>query len=88
MPVEVASRDKFVKILDRAIECRVKMGYRRIETEEGRKRVKVLKVKARTPRYLYTIVFNDVNEGIEFVKSIKEKCKNTVILDAELQGKI
>ena len=88
MPVEVASRDEFVKILDRAIECRVKMGYRRIETEEGRKRVKVLKVKARTPRYLYTIVFNDVNEGIEFVKSIKEKCKNTVILDAELQDKI
>lgn len=88
MPVEVASRDEFVKILDRAIECRVKMGYRRIETEEGRKRVKVLKVKARTPRYLYTIVFNDVNEGIEFVKSIKEKCKNTIILDAELQDKI
>lgn len=88
MPVEVASRDEFVKILDRAIECRVKMGYRRIETEEGRNRVKVLKVKARTPRYLYTIVFNDVNEGIEFVKSIKERCKNIIILDAELQDKI
>ncbi len=88
MPVEVTSRDEFVKVLDRAVECRVKIGYRRIETEEGRKRVRVLKVKARTPGYLYTIVFNDVNEGIEFVKSIREKCKNTVILDTELQGKI
>ncbi len=88
MPVEVTSRDEFVKVLDRAVECRVKIGYRRIETEEGRKRVRVLKVKARTPGYLYTIVFNDVNEGIEFVKSIREKCKNTIILDTELQDKV
>ena len=88
MPVELKSRDEFVKVLERANECRVKLGYRRVETEAGAKRIKVLKVKARTPRYLYTIVFDNVDEGIEFVKSIKDKCKSLEVLDTELQGKI
>ncbi|ALL00120.1 50S ribosomal protein L38e [Pyrodictium delaneyi] len=88
MPVELKSKDEFVKVLERSTECRVKLGYRRVDTEEGSKRIRVLKVKARTPRYLYTIVFDNVDEGIEFVKSIKDKCKNLVVLDNELQDKI
>jgi len=48
----------------------------------------VLKVKARTPSYLYTIVFEDIDKGIEFVKSLKDVCKDIVVLDAELEPKI
>lgn len=88
MPVELKSKNEFVKVLGRSTECRVKLGYRRVNTEEGSKRIRVLKVKARTPRYLYTIVFDNVDEGIEFVKSIKDKCRNLVVLDNELQDKI
>ncbi|HIP65010.1 MAG TPA: 50S ribosomal protein L38e [Pyrodictium sp.] len=88
MPKEVKDPEEFRKIAQRARECRVKLGVRRIKTEEGTKRIQVLKVKARTPSYLYTIVFEDIDKGIEFVKSLKDVCKNIVILDAELEPKI
>lgn len=85
MPAELGSRDEFVAVLDRAVECRAKLSWRRVP---GQGRVKVLKIKARTPRKLYTIVFNDINEGIEFAKSIKDKCRKMNILDKDLEGKI
>ncbi len=88
MPAELRSKEDFVNVVKRAEECRVKLGFRRKETEEGRRRIRVLKVKARTPRRLYTIVFEDIDEGIEFVKSIKQDCKKVVVLDKELEGKI
>ncbi len=88
MPVELRSEDEFLKVLERASECRVKLGYRRVETEEGRRRIRVLKVKARTPRYLYTLVFEDVDKGIEFVKSIRDKCSNLVVLDKEVEERL
>ena len=88
MPAELKSKEDFVSVVKRAEECRVKLGFRRKETEEGRRRIRVLKVKARTPGRLYTIVFEDIDEGIEFVKSIKQDCKKVVVLDKELEGKI
>ncbi len=88
MPKEVYSVDEFVEIAKRASECRVKLGYRRKETEEGRRRIRVLKVKARTKRYLYTIVFEDVDKGLEFVKKLREVCPNIVVLDEELEEKL
>jgi len=88
MPVELRSEEDFLKVLERASECRVKLGYRRVETGEGRRKVRVLKVKARTPRYLYTLVFEDVDKGIEFVKSIRDKCSNLVVLDREVEERL
>ena len=88
MPAELKTAEEFMSVVERASECRVKLGFRRIRSEEGTKRIKVLKVKARTPSRLYTIVFEDIDEGIKFAKSIKDKCKDIKILDAELEGKI
>jgi len=88
MPKEVKDPEEFRKIAQRARECRVKLGVRRIRTEEGTRRIQVLKVKARTPSYLYTIVFEDIDKGIEFVKSLKDVCKNIVVLDEELEPRI
>ncbi len=88
MPAEVKSREEFERILERAIECRVKLGYRRVETEEGRRRVQVLKLKAVTSRKLYTLVFEDVDEGVEYVKSIKDKCPELLVLDEELEKRV
>ncbi len=88
MPVEARSVEEFERVLDAAVECRVKLGERRVRTEEGTKRVRVLKVKARTPRKLYTLVFEDVDKGIDYVKKIKERCKELGVLDEELEGKI
>lgn len=85
MPAELSSRDEFVAVLDRAVECRAKLGWRNVP---GQGRVKVLKLKARTPGKLYTIVFDDVNDGIEFAKFIKDKCRKMSILDKDLEGKI
>lgn len=85
MPAELKSKDAFIAVLDRAVECRAKLGWRKIP---GQGRTRVFKLKARTPSKLYTIVFNNVDEGIEFAKSIKEKCKELNIIDKELEGKI
>jgi|GEM_PF-3744988 len=88
MPAELKTVEEFNAVLSRAEECRVKLGFRRVRTEGQTRRVRVLKVKARTPRRLYTLVFEDIDEGINYVKSIKEKCSKLVVLDKELEGKI
>ncbi len=89
MPKEVYSVEEFLEVAKRASECRVKLGYRRKETEEGKRRIRVLKVKARTKKYLYTIVFEDIEKGVEFVNTrLKDVCSNIVVLDPELEEKI
>jgi len=88
MPVEIRDRKEFIKIVERAEECRVKESKRIVKTESGVETRKILKIKARTKRYLYTIVFEDYSEGLEFAKTIKDKCKSFTIIDASLQGKI
>ena len=89
VPKEVYSVEEILEVAKRASECRVKLGYRRKETEEGRRRIQVLKVKARTKRYLYTIVFEDIEKGLEFVRGkLREVCSNIVFLDPELEEKV
>ena len=60
MPIFVTSEEEFMKIAERARECRVK----RLE-KEG-----VAKVKARTKRYLYTIKI-PLERLEEFLKNLK-----------------
>ncbi len=81
MPKEVKSKEEFLKIVERAEECRVKLSRTGGKNSDR----KVLKVKARTKRYLYTIVFENVDEGIEFAKSLKDKCPVINVLDEEIQ---
>ncbi len=85
MPKEVKDPNTFIEIAKRAQECRVKESFRRIRTEEGTKRIRVLKIKARTKRYLYTIVFENFEEGIEFARKLKEVCKEIKVLDPTIQ---
>lgn len=67
MPVELRSLDEFLKVAERAIECRVKRG-------KG-----YVKVKARTKRYLYTLKVGEDNSG-EVLEKVREKCSNVVEL--------
>ncbi|RLG84974.1 MAG: 5'-nucleotidase [Thermoprotei archaeon] len=60
MPIFVTDEEEFVKITERARECRVK----RLE-KEG-----IAKVKARTKRYLYTIKV-PLEKLDEFLKRLK-----------------
>lgn len=63
MPKEITDREEFIKISEKAVECRV------IKLEkEG-----VAKVKARTSSYLYTIKIS-LNELDDFLKKLK--CQN------------
>jgi len=63
MPIEIYDKEEFRKIAERAIECRVK-------------RLKdVVKIKARTKRYLYTIKVKP-EEADEFIKTLK--CRRIV----------
>ncbi|WFO75682.1 5'-nucleotidase [Desulfurococcaceae archaeon MEX13E-LK6-19] len=62
MPKEITDRDKFMEIVERAEEIRVK----KLE-KEG-----IAKVKARTKRYLYTIKI-PLDQLDEFLQKIKEK---------------
>jgi len=68
MPREVKDPDEFIKISERAVECRVV----KLE-EEG-----VAKVKARTRRYLYTIKI-PLSELEEFLKKLK--CSNIKFIE-------
>lgn len=72
MPVEVRSFEEFADIARRAIECRVK-----------RNRDGVVKLKARTKRYLYTYTLGKLSE--EEVKGFLEKleCKKLVEIGKE-----
>jgi len=63
MPREVKDPEEFIRISERATECRVV----KLE-DEG-----VAKVKARTRRYLYTIKI-PLNELENFLKKLK--CRN------------
>jgi large subunit ribosomal protein L38e len=63
MPKEVKDPEEFIRISERAIECRVV----KLE-DEG-----VAKVKARTKRYLYTIKI-PLSQLEEFIKKLK--CQN------------
>ena len=63
MPKEITSREEFIRITERAVECRVVKNEK-----EG-----VAKVKARTPRYLYTIKI-PISELDGFLKQLK--CQN------------
>ncbi len=63
MPKEVKDPEEFVRISERAVECRVV----KLE-DEG-----VAKVKARTKRYLYTIKI-PLSQLEEFIKKLK--CQN------------
>jgi large subunit ribosomal protein L38e len=68
MPKEVTSREEFIKITERAIECRV------VKLEkEG-----IAKFKARTPSYLYTIKI-PLNELEDFLKQLK--CRNIKFIE-------
>ncbi len=62
MPVELYSKEDFLKVVERAMEIRVKT-----YEEEG-----YAKVKARTRRYLYTIKV-PINELDSFLNEIKTK---------------
>ncbi len=62
MPKEITDRDKFMEIVERAEEIRVKK-----LDKEG-----IAKVKARTKRYLYTIKI-PLDQLDEFLQKIKEK---------------
>lgn len=68
MPVEITSLEEFIKITERAIECRVK----RVRKSN------VVKVKARTKRYLYT--YKTTEDKLEEVLS-KVKCKKIIDVD-------
>ena len=72
MPVEVKSLDEFKEIAKRAEECRVKKV----------RKSKIVKIKARTKRYLYTIKVEE--EQLDNV--LKEiPCKKIVYVD---EGKV
>ncbi|MEB3851427.1 MAG: hypothetical protein LRS49_02445 [Desulfurococcales archaeon] len=68
MPVEVRSLEEFVEITRRAVECRVKRAR-----QKG-----VVKVKARTRRYLYT--YKTTEDKLGEVLS-KVKCKKIIDVD-------
>lgn len=61
MPVEIHDKEEFVKISNRAVDCRIK------------KLGEYVKVKLRTKRKLYTIKVK-ANEVDELVARLKVKC--------------
>ena len=68
MPVEITSLEEFIKITERAIECRVKKV----------RKSNIVKVKARTKRYLYT--YKTTEDKLDEVLS-KVKCKKIIDVD-------
>ncbi|MCX8184937.1 MAG: hypothetical protein RMI56_02440 [Sulfolobales archaeon] len=63
MPIEIKNAEEFIKISERAIECRV----------VRKPRENIAKVKARTKRYLYTIKI-PLDQLEDFLKKLK--CQN------------
>jgi len=76
MPVEIKELEEFVKITERALECRVKRSRR----EKG-----IVKVKARTKRYLYT--YKTSEDKLNEVLS-KVKCKRVMDVDEGKELKV
>ncbi len=72
MPVEIKDLEKFIEVTARAVECRVK------KSRKGN----VVKVKARTKRYLYT--YKTTEDKLREVLG-KVKCKKIVYVD---EGKV
>ncbi len=70
MPVELYSKEDFLKVVDRAYEIRVKKNE-----NEG-----IAKVKARTKKYLYTIKI-PINELDDFIKTIQSKRQDINIVE-------
>jgi len=70
VPVEVTNLELFAEIAKRAVECRVK----RVRKSN------VVKVKARTKRYLYT--YKTTEDKLQEVLS-KIQCKQVVDVDKE-----
>ncbi len=68
MPVELRDRDEFLEKAARASECRVK------------KSKGVVKVKARTKKYLYTLKVPE-EELEEFLAKLRERCPNVVEIE-------
>ncbi|MCE4599020.1 MAG: hypothetical protein F7C81_02350 [Desulfurococcales archaeon] len=72
MPVELKNLDDFIEVTARAVECRVKR-------VKGRgKDGGIVKVKARTKRYLYT--YKTTEDKLEEVLG-KVKCKKVIDVD-------
>ncbi|MCX8196568.1 MAG: hypothetical protein N3F67_05810 [Acidilobaceae archaeon] len=68
MPVEITSLEEFAEVVKRSSECRVKRS-------KG-----VVKVKARTKRYLYT--YKTTEDKLQEVLS-KIACKQVIDLDKQ-----
>lgn len=68
MPVEVTDLERFKEIASRAVECRVKK----------QKKGDIVKIKARTKRYLYTIKV-PADKAEEIVSQLQ--CKKIVYVD-------
>ncbi len=95
MPKEVKTEEEFLEAAKRARECRVKRSYIYVKTENGVEKKPILKVKARTRRYLYTLKFEDYDKGLEFAKKLKEMTSrnevcngNLVILDKDVEAQL
>jgi len=69
MPIFVQDKGKFLEVAKRARECRVK----KLE-KKG-----IAKIKARTKRYLYTMVVQ-LDKLDEVLAEIRQVCKNIVEL--------
>ena len=81
MPVEVRSLEEFKKIAERAVECRVKKVKPRGKKgneEKDEKEKEIVKIKARTKRYLYTIKV-EADKADEIVSGLP--CKRIVYVD-------
>ncbi len=72
MPVELKTVEELVEVSKRAVECRVK------EVTRGPEKGKIVKVKARTRRVLYTLKVP--KEKLDEVLS-KLKCGRIVFVD-------
>ncbi len=72
MPVEIKNLEEFIEVTARAVECRVK------KSRKGN----VVKVKARTKRYLYT--YKTTEDKLSEILG-KVKCKKIVYVD---EGKV
>ena len=75
MPVEIKNLEEFRKIAERAVECRVKKVRPRGKKEEKKE---IVKIKARTKRYLYTIKV-EADKADEIVSGLP--CKRIVYVD-------
>ncbi len=95
MPKEVKTEEEFLEAAKRAKECRVKRSYIYVKTENGVEKKPILKIKARTRRYLYTLKFEDYDKGLEFAKRLKDMVSrnevcggNLVILDKDVESQL